>query len=555
MRGVRQGLAVRAVVAALLAVPPVAARAAADDAFPPLVHAVADVTADHVPDVVLGQPVYASPLDQDLRIVDGRTGRIVWRDVVPAVKRVAPLAGGGIVVASTFRSDVADVNARSLRLRMIGPEGDPRWERTFTAHDIVPNLFPSYILSRFAGVLDAPPRVLVQTDTRVDGGANRVTRTMATTLDAATGATVAEHGPIDTATRVPALAPLPGRDAFVVVAAPVQPNTVGDGSIRAFDATSGAPLWSAQVRTQGGAEVRAVGGAVALTSPYYDGLGVQLLAPDTGSVLVDRARGDQPIVAGGKGAARRVRAAYVTSPGERVGYGVDLLDPAGRLARHAFFPVGTGTSFGVEFVNLYDAGDVDADGWIDLVAHVSVSGGGSPAAADDRLVLGRTLGSSPVARAAYPLALTGAGTAAMDGHGDDLYVLRSRAATVIDGATRRPLLGVRSSSWRIGALVGVDAGVCDRVVVLTFSRDDVGVTLADGNGRLVWSTGDPVTFRPQRHACGATRAARPAAPRIPSGPLIPASGGIPMWAAAVVAATAVAAARARRASGESAAGA
>lgn len=552
MPGMRGSTAARVVAAAvLLACPAGVVSAADDDAFYPVVQALSDVTGDGVADVVVSQPVWGAPEDHDTLLVDGLSGRVLWRETVPSLLRieVVALGGGarGLAVVGRTTGSGADANGRTLRLRVVDRHGERLWERLFEATNVVPGLYTTGTGSYYVGQA-AGGALLVQNDVHVDGLAHRLTRTTVSALDPRTGATVADHGPIDTVDLLPEVRPLPGADAFAVVSAPAN-GGLGPGAVRAYDAADGTLRWETPVRTVVGAGLAAtVAGrppapAVAVTT-YPGGGGLQVLDVATGRLVVDRPRGDDAVVVG-RGGGRRLRTTYVTPhEGERVGYGVQLLDLTGRVVAQRFFPLGDTTSVVTIEAGMHDAGDVDGDGWTDVVAHNAVSGGDDGPARDDRLISGRTLASATIPGNAFILARPGAGPAAVDGRGADLVLLRQRSATVVDGATRRPLIEVTAPRF-LSEVIAVGPGCAD-VLVVTFSRGGIGLARLGPHGQTRWVSGPgSVRARDVSGGAGCARAV-PVDTRAPRRGALPATGGVPAMGAAVVAAVAWGVGRAAR---------
>ena len=537
-----------------------ASATAEGDAFPPLVLQVADLTGDGVTDVVAGQARASDPRTAVLRFVDGATGRVRWEDTVRDVAGpVEPVTlGGGIrgfLVANHVDDGSVDAaGAHSLGIRLVDADGGVRWTRVFAARTVVPDLFPTYERPALRGVLrGGADLLLIESAARIEAGATRLTRLTALLVDAMTGETVAEHGPFDTVDDDAELRPVPrsdGRDDFAVVTKPAAEIQVADGTLTVYDASTGQARWTADVRVAPDVEVMPLFAGdppkpvLSVTAYATDGVGVQLLDPETGDVVVDRTSGDFAQVADRDGAARRLRTRYFTDGDGPNGYAVELLDFGGRVVRRAAFRVGKGEGFGVRSGALDEAGDVDGDGWRDLLVHVAYAGGGNPAAYDDRIVFGRTLGSVTVPRNVETLVWTGPGSAAVDGRGDDVYALSPQRADVLDGRTRRPLLRV-TSEGRIAVLVGAGgrAARCSDVVVVTYDRDDFALTRVAPHGTVRWTTRPgAIRVRDMSGAAGCPRT-RPDRPRDagrPGVPAIPATGGHPAVAVATACAAAAA---------------
>lgn len=90
------------------------------------------------------------------------------------------------------------------------------------------------------------------------------------------------------------------------------------------------------------------------------------------------------------------------------------------MNRRCFFAVGRGTSYGFVYRGISETGDVDGDGWHDVLFQVRFETD-DDSASDDRLVDGRTLDGVAVGATTEPLFWDRAGHAAVDGRGDDLY--------------------------------------------------------------------------------------------------------------------------------------
>lgn len=551
------------VFAVVVAPAPFSAGQADEDAFPPFVLNVSDVTGDGVTDVVAGQSSIADPRQMRVRFVNGADGRVVWdetvRDLVFPFRTAALEDATGLVVTNRLSDGTLDPGGHSLRVRIVDSAGVERWARTFTARTVVGDLFPTYVRPALRGVLRRPggsDLLLVEWSTRVEGGAGRVTRIEAELVDAATGTAVATHGPFDTVEDHAELRPVPAgdADAFGVLTMPPTLDA-GPGSFTVRDPGTGDARWTAEVRAGRETEVLPmIGGdpprtVVSVTSFVEHDVGVQLLDAGTGERVVDRARGTWAVLADGTGAERRLRTWYFTDKEGPNGYAVELLDLVGNVVRSAAFPVGGDGPVGTRYSSMAEAGDVDGDGWADLLVHVAYAASGRATAYDDRLVDGRTLRSRVIARDVDTLVWTGPRSAAVDGAGDDVYAVEGRTATVLDGATLRPLLRL-SSADRVGALFGVRDGAarCADVVVPTFDSGGFALTRVGPRGEVRWSTQPGnVRVRDVGDESGCPR-------RTPGGrgageplPRIPATGGLPVAALATLcAAGAVLVERGRR---------